>query len=97
MIKKVLLLGLIAFVAGCAQTKFNIQENSDSILPTYDRPQHYFVHGIGQQKNLDPVAICGGEDKVVRVETYYTFVNGLLGFITLGIYTPQQARVYCAE
>ncbi|MGU3218909.1 Bor/Iss family lipoprotein [Staphylococcus aureus] len=25
------------------------------------------------------------------------FVNGLLGFITLGIYTPLEARVYCSQ
>ncbi|WP_249923713.1 Bor family protein, partial [Escherichia coli] len=24
-------------------------------------------------------------------------VNGLLGFITLGIYTPLEARVYCSK
>ena len=28
-----------------------------------------------------------------RNETQQTFVNGLLGFITLGIYTPLEARV----
>ncbi|HAL7668720.1 serum resistance lipoprotein Bor, partial [Escherichia coli] len=26
-----------------------------------------------------------------------TFVNGFLGFITLGIYTPLEARVYCSQ
>ena len=29
-----------------------------------------------------------------KTETQQTFVNGLLGFITLGIYTPLEARVY---
>ena len=24
-------------------------------------------------------------------------INGLLGFITLGIYTPLEARVYCSQ
>ncbi|HBM8521259.1 TPA: lipoprotein bor, partial [Escherichia coli] len=24
-------------------------------------------------------------------------VNGFLGFITLGIYTPLEARVYCSQ
>ena len=31
-----------------------------------------------------------------KTETQQTFVNGLLGFITLGIYTPLEARVYCS-
>ena len=30
---------------------------------------------------------------VVKTETQQTFVNGLLGFITLGIYTPLEARI----
>ena len=30
---------------------------------------------------------CGGAENVVKIETQQTFVNGLLGFITLGIYT----------
>ena len=31
--------------------------------------------------------------EIVKTETQQTFVNGLLGFITLGIYTPLEARV----
>ena len=53
--------------------------------------------------------ICSGIDEsvigqnlwrrrnVVKTETQQTFVNGLLGFITLGIYTPLEARVYCSQ
>ena len=33
---------------------------------------------------------------LLKNETQQTFVNGLLGFITLGIYTPLEARV-CAH
>ena len=33
----------------------------------------------------------------VKTETQQTFVNGLLGFITLGIYTPLEARVYYSQ
>ena len=36
-----------------------------------------------------------GAENVSETETQQTFVNGLLGFITLGIYTPLEARVYC--
>ena len=34
--------------------------------------------------------------KMLLNRTQQTFVNGLLGFITLGIYTPLEARVYCS-
>ncbi|HAS9358320.1 TPA: lipoprotein bor, partial [Salmonella enterica subsp. enterica serovar Veneziana] len=54
------------------------------------------ISGLGQQKTVDAAAICGSSDKVVRTETQQTFANGLLAFVTLGIYTPLEARVYCS-
>jgi hypothetical protein len=33
---------------------------------------------------------------VAKVETQHTFLNQLVGFLTLGIYTPMQIRVTCA-
>ena len=58
---------------------------------------HFFVSGIGQKKTVDAATkICGGAENVVKTETQQTFVNGLLGFITLGIYTPLEARV-CSQ
>ena len=54
---------------------------------------HFFVSGIGQKKAVDAAKICGGAENVVKTETQQTFVNGLLGFITLGIYTPLEACV----
>ena len=45
------------------------------------------------EEKLDAAKICGGAENVVKTETQQTFVNGLLGFITLGIYTPLEARV----
>ena len=60
-------------------------------------PHHFFVSGIGQKKTVDAAKICGGAENVVKTETQQTFVNGLLGFITLGIYTPLEARVYCSQ
>ena len=57
----------------------------------------FLVSGIGQKKTVDAAKICGGAENVVKTETQQTFVNGLLGFITLGIYTPLEARVYCSQ
>ncbi|HET6836584.1 MAG TPA: Bor family protein [Gemmatimonadales bacterium] len=33
---------------------------------------------------------------VAKVETQHTFVNQLVGILTLGIYTPMQIKVTCA-
>ena len=58
---------------------------------------HFFVSGIGQKKTVDAAKICGGAENVVKTETQQTFVNGLLGFTSLSIYTPLEARVYCSQ
>ena len=58
---------------------------------------HFFVSGIGQKKTVSAAKICGGAENVVKTETQQTFVNGLLGFITLELYTPLEARVYCSQ
>ena len=96
--KNFILIGLVVAsiaLTGCVRTKFNIQDNPDDAVATYNRAQHYFISGIGQQKNIDPSEICGGVDKVVRTETQLTFVNIIVSIVTGGIYTPMQARVYC--
>ena len=58
---------------------------------------HFFVSGIGRRKTVDAAKICGGAENVVKTETQQTFVNGLLGFITLGIYTPLEACVLLTQ
>ena len=67
------------------------QAGSSSTKSTH----HFFVSGIGQKEN------CRCSQNLLKVfiktETQQTFVNGLLGFITLGIYTPLEARVYCSQ
>ena len=64
-----------------------------AVAPKETITHHFFVSGIGQKKTVDAAKICGGAENVVKTETQQTFVNGLLGFITLGIYTLLEARV----
>ncbi|WP_017800547.1 Bor family protein [Winslowiella toletana] len=94
--KKFLATAVFALLlTGCAQQSFVLKQNQTS-APKQVTTHHFFVSGIGQKKTLDAAAICGGQDKVARVETQQTFVNGLLGVVTFGIYTPREARVYCS-
>ena len=80
-----------------AQQTFTVQNKPAAVAPKETITHHFFVSGIGQKKTVDAAKICGGAENVVKTETQQTFVNGLLGFITLGIYTPLEARVYCSH
>ena len=77
----------LAYLLGCAQQTFTVQ-NKPAVAPKETITHHFFVSGIGRKKTVDAAKICGGAENVVKTETQQTFVNGLLGFITLGIYTP---------
>ena len=88
---------LALLITGCAQQTFTVQNKPAAVAPKETITHHFFfVSGIGQKKTVDAAKICGGAENVVKTETQQTFVNGLLGFITLGIYTPLK-RVYCSQ
>ena len=88
--KKMLSLLRWPCLLGCAQQTFTVQ-NKPAAVALKSITHHFFVSGIGQKKTVDAAKICGGAENVVKTETQQTFVNGLLGFITLGIYTPLEA------
>lgn len=93
--KKIVIAGLLAIMgSGCA-TQTYLLANRGETTPSYDKMQTFFVSGIGQEQEVNAAEICDGADKIAKVQTQQTFLNGLLGAITYGIYTPRQIRVYC--
>lgn len=54
-----------------------------------------WIYGLVPPKTVAAAAQC--PDGVAVVETQLSFVNGLVGILTLGIYTPMQIVVTCAE
>lgn len=92
---------MIAFIAataisGCAQQTFKIN-NGIAVKPTNETKQTFFVNGIGQSQTIDAALVCGGADKVIRTEVQESGMDVFLRIITIGIYTPREARVYCAK
>ncbi|SHO55082.1 Bor family protein [Vibrio quintilis] len=81
-------------LGGCSAQTFLVN-GSNGEVPTSQKSQHFFVYGIGQEQETNAAEVCGGVDKVIKVEAQQTFINGLLGVITFGIYTPRDAKVYC--
>ena len=87
----------ISYYRMCSTDVYCSKQTGSSSTKGETITHHFFVSGIGQKKTVDAAKICGGAENVVKTETQQTFVNGLLGFITLGIYTPLEARVYCSQ
>jgi hypothetical protein len=53
-----------------------------------------WIYGLVPPSTVSTAERC--PNGVAKVETQHTFVNQLVGILTLGIYTPMQIRVTCA-
>ena len=93
--KKVLAVAVgIVLTSGCATQSFVVGDGSVQ-APKTENMQSFFISGLGQKQEVDAAQVCGGSDKVARVEAEQKFIDGLLGTLSFGIYTPRTARVYC--
>ncbi len=54
-----------------------------------------WIYGLVPPKTVSTTSRCPGG--AAKVETHLSFVNQLVGFLTLGIYTPMHIRVTCAQ
>lgn len=67
-----------------------------SASPNYEDSKSYFIGGLVGEHTVDVKKACdGGEAKQMQSRT--TFLNGVVSILTLGIYTPRTARVWCEE
>ena len=84
----------LAIYRMCQQT-FTVQNKPAAVALGPENHHLSFLRfwNLGRRK-LSIAKICGGDENVVKTETAQTFVNGLLGFITLGhLYSAGSACV----
>jgi hypothetical protein len=62
--------------------------------PSWEESQSFFIYGLVGKHHVDVKQICGAKP-ARQMQAQTTFVDGLLGFITIGIYTPRTAKVWC--
>jgi hypothetical protein len=97
-VRRCLLLGaLLAGSAGCYTTRVHtgLPGATPSLMAT-DRWHHTIVAGMAEIS--DPVDLdtdCPGGWSTINEE--YSFLNGLVGGLTWGIYTPRTYTVICGS
>lgn len=83
-------------MVGCANQRFNVAgEVTDASSVKAEDSQSFFISGIGQKQAVDAAKVCGSAAQVSGVAVEQAPMDVLLGVVTLGIYTPRTARVYC--
>ena len=78
-------------VTGCYTTRF--QSNLAPGGAKYEEKGNFFLWGLVGEKEVDLKKLCPAG--AARWQNQQTFVDGLLGFITIGIYIPRTINVEC--
>ena len=90
--KMLLATALATYYRMCSTDVYCSKQTGSSSTKGETITHHFLRFWNWAKKAVDAAKICGGAENVVKTETQQTFVNGLLGFITLGIYTPLEAH-----
>lgn len=88
------LLLLVAALAGC----YHATIDTGARPSTLTIEKHWasgWIFGLVPPKTVETASKC--PTGVAKVETQLSFVNMLVSFLTLNIYTPMDIRVTCAE
>jgi hypothetical protein len=92
--KRVGMTALLVLVSGC----FSVTSRPEGGLriatqPTYEQRQDFFLWGLVGESHIDTNKVC--KHGVSQLQSQTTFVDGLLGVVTLGIYAPTSAKIWC--
>ena len=95
--KKMLLATALALlITGCAQQTF-VQNKPAAVAPKETITHHFFVSGIGQKTVDAAKKFVAAQKMLLKQKPANIRKNGLLGFITLGIYTPAGSACVCSQ
>lgn len=86
---------VVLAASGCATVTMTGEgEERLKSAPTYQQNHAFFLWGLVGEHEVDVAHLCGqGNTRQMQTET--TFVDGLLGTVTFGIYSPRTSRVWC--
>ena len=82
---------LIGLMSSCYSHKFVIGEGPQTGVMMTER-NNFFLYGLVPGKVSDPQKMVNGA-KDYEVNEIHTFVDGLIGVLTFGIYTPTTTKI----
>jgi hypothetical protein len=90
-------IGAIAYLGACAKVTIK-PEGGEKIAtpPTFEQSKTYLWWGLSGEHTINVMEVCQGKG-VEQFQSQFTFMDGLKGAITLGIWSPKTARVWCTE
>ncbi|EJF06749.1 Bor protein [Thiovulum sp. ES] len=87
---------LTAFLfTSCSKVTVVAQNPKSEIIrePDFQRSENYFFWGLAGEHHYNTTSICNNGVEQIRTEK--TFGDGFFTLITLGIYSPHSAKIWC--
>lgn len=82
-------------LSGCAAVTITESGNSDfTYRPDYEQSKHFFLWGLVGEHHIDVTKICE-QKKVIQMQSKFSAINVLYSGLTLGLYLPRTAKVWC--
>jgi len=90
-----LLVAISLILSGCAAVTITESGDSDfTYHPDYEQSKPFFLWGLVGEHQIDVTEICD-EKKVIQMQSKFSAMNVLYSGLTLGIYLPRTAKVWC--
>lgn len=97
MMKKILVSIFIFNIYACSSVNVRTDGKlEDSSSPSFQKRYTYWWWGLKGGHSINVREVCEGK-RVIQMQAVTTFSDSLLTLITLGVYSPRTARVWCAE
>ncbi|MEM6298038.1 MAG: Bor family protein [Bacteroidota bacterium] len=77
---------LSVLMSSCYTLTYSVGEGAQTGIEVKQK-NHYLIYGLAPLDTADPTKMAG-DAKNYTVTTQHTFIDGLLSFLTGGIYSP---------
>lgn len=96
--KNHLILGmLLVSLTGCSSVTISPGSKNKLVSePSYEESKPFYFWGLAGEHRINVLKVCNNKEPL-QMQSQQTFVDGALSFITLGIYSPHTAKVWCPE
>ena len=94
-IARMLLAALVVTATSCSTVTVRDKSAAKIALePDYEDSKSFFFWGLVNTQYVNAVEVCHGKP-ARQLQAQFTFVDSLLTFLTIGIYSPRTAKVWC--
>jgi hypothetical protein len=93
-LKKITAIICLITMASCAKVTIQPQNTFSPVSnANYEESIDFYLWGLIGEKRIEISKIC--KNGALQMQSQQTFIDGLSSAITLGIYAPHTAKVWC--